>query len=75
MGPKLVGSSSSTSSTDVHLDNTGVDGVGVDTAEARDLCVAFFWDWEVEGWVDLSACFSLASVTFLDFAAIMIVEG
>jgi len=52
-----------------------VDSVGVDAVEARDLCAAFFQDWEVEGWVDLSACFSLASVTFLDFVAIMIVEG
>ena len=73
VGPTLVSSSSSTSSTDTCLDNT-VDGVGVDVAEAQDLCTAFFWDWEVEGWVDLSACFGLVSITFLDLAAI-IVEG
>ena len=35
--PTLVGSSSSTSLTDEHLDNTGVDGVGVDAAGAQDL--------------------------------------
>src|SRR6267154_4354322 len=63
--PTLVGSLSSTSSTDAHLDNAGVDGVGVDVAEAQDLCAAFFQDWEAEDWVDLSACFSLASTAFL----------
>ena len=52
-----------------------MDAVGVDAAEARDLCAAFFEDWEAEDWVDLSACFGLASAAFLDFAAIMIVEG
>ena len=73
--PTLVGSSSSTSSTDACLDNAGVDGVGVDVAEARDLCAAFFQDWETEDWVDLSACFGLASTAFLDFGTFMIVEG
>ena len=75
VGPTLVGSSTSTFSTDVHLDNAGVDGVGVDAAEGQDLCAAIFWDWEMEGCIDLSACFGLESVTFLDFVAVMIVEG
>ena len=52
-----------------------MDGIGVDVSEAQDLCTAFFQAWEVEGWVDLSACVSLASIAFLDLAAIMIVEG
>jgi len=43
--------------------------------EARDLCAGFFQDWEAEDWVDLSACFGLVSAAFLDFAAVMIVEG
>ena len=29
----------------------------------------------MEDWVDLSECFGLVSVAFLDFVAIMIVEG
>src|ERR1700683_5503029 len=75
VGPTLVGSSSSMSLTDMHLDNAGADDAGVDAAEARDLCATFFWDWEMEGWVGLSASFSLVSVTFLDFVVVIIVEG
>ena len=75
--PTLVGYSSSASLTDAHLDNTGVDVVGVDVAEAQDLCAAFFQNWEAEDWVDvdLSACFGLASSAFLDFVTVMEVKG
>jgi len=75
VGPTLVSSLSSTSLTDTCLDNAGVNGVGVDVAEAQNLCAAFSWDWEMEGWVNLFACFGLVSIAFLNFVAVIIIEG